>query len=334
PSSRAKTSLVNATVTRQRNGDSSQRNGDSSQRNGDSSQRNGDSSQRNGDSSQRNGDSSQRNGDSSPRNGDSSQRNGDSSQRNGDSSQRNGDSSQRNGDSSQRNGDSSQRNGDSSTQRQNPWCESDKKVPFATTFEDNFTSESAEKLPDSKEYIERLEKKLNNLKVNSSITKQLAERREECMEKLLIGAIELSSDSEDSDLKPASKLIRRIVPEQPRMNTFRETFVFLAKLAWNSRVTLPIIITGAFMVMDIRMQVEINIHTERMVREENNAINQIAVEIMNDSDSWETIDSDASEDETGNEDSDYGDYDSDNNFIDDYDTDSNDTYDNGTDNTD
>lgn len=49
------------------------------------------------------------------------------------------------------------------------------------------------------------------------------------------------------------------------MNAFRQTFLFLTKLAWDSRVTLPIIITGAFMVMDIRMQVEINVHTERML---------------------------------------------------------------------
>lgn len=49
------------------------------------------------------------------------------------------------------------------------------------------------------------------------------------------------------------------------MNALRQTFLFLTKLAWYNRVTLPIIITSAFMAMDIRVQVELNIHTERML---------------------------------------------------------------------
>lgn len=43
---------------------------------------------------------------------------------------------------------------------------------------------------------------------------------------------------------------------------FGKTFIFLTKLAWDSRVTLPMIVTAAFMAMDFRMQVEINVHTE------------------------------------------------------------------------
>lgn len=38
--------------------------------------------------------------------------------------------------------------------------------------------------------------------------------------------------------------------------------MFLAKLAWDIRVTLPMIVTAAFMAMDYRVQVEINVHTE------------------------------------------------------------------------
>ncbi|KAG4078366.1 hypothetical protein HA402_013076 [Bradysia odoriphaga] len=80
-----------------------------------------------------------------------------------------------------------------------------------------------------------------------------------------------------------------VVNSGPIMNAFRQTFLFLTKLAWDSRVTLPIIITGAFMVMDIRMQVEINVHTERMLFQGDE--DEIVDDNLNDSDSW-TTDSD------------------------------------------
>lgn len=47
-------------------------------------------------------------------------------------------------------------------------------------------------------------------------------------------------------------------------SAFGRTFMFLTKLAWKSRLTLPMMITAAFLAMDFRMQVEINVHTERM----------------------------------------------------------------------
>lgn len=46
---------------------------------------------------------------------------------------------------------------------------------------------------------------------------------------------------------------------------FNDTFIFLTKLAWNSRITLPMLVTAVFMAMDFRMQVEINVQTERLV---------------------------------------------------------------------
>lgn len=43
------------------------------------------------------------------------------------------------------------------------------------------------------------------------------------------------------------------------------TFMFLTKLAWQSKVSLPVLLTCAFMVLNFRWEVEINIHTERIV---------------------------------------------------------------------
>ncbi|KAG4078393.1 hypothetical protein HA402_013103 [Bradysia odoriphaga] len=102
---------------------------------------------------------------------------------------------------------------------QNPWCESGESgTTTQTTFEDNFTSTSTEKLPDSEEYLESLEKKLNKLKTNTSVLKQLTDRREECMEKLLNGTIDLPTNSDldfdDSSNRPVLQLVRHIIPEQ------------------------------------------------------------------------------------------------------------------------
>lgn len=47
-------------------------------------------------------------------------------------------------------------------------------------------------------------------------------------------------------------------------STFGKTFLFLTNLAWKSRVTLPVLITAGFMVLNFRWEVEINIHTERI----------------------------------------------------------------------
>lgn len=48
-------------------------------------------------------------------------------------------------------------------------------------------------------------------------------------------------------------------------STFGQTFLFLTKLAWKSKVTLPILVTAVFLAMDFRMQIELNIETEQLV---------------------------------------------------------------------
>jgi len=46
---------------------------------------------------------------------------------------------------------------------------------------------------------------------------------------------------------------------------FGKVFMFLTDLAWKSRLTIPIMVTTAFLVMDIRLQIEINIQSGQFV---------------------------------------------------------------------
>lgn len=48
-------------------------------------------------------------------------------------------------------------------------------------------------------------------------------------------------------------------------SAFGESFMFLTKLAWNCKVTLPILVTAVFLALDFRMQIELNIETEQIV---------------------------------------------------------------------
>lgn len=48
-------------------------------------------------------------------------------------------------------------------------------------------------------------------------------------------------------------------------STFGKSFLFLTKLAWNCKVTLPVLMTAVFLAMDFRMQIELNIETEQLV---------------------------------------------------------------------
>lgn len=48
-------------------------------------------------------------------------------------------------------------------------------------------------------------------------------------------------------------------------STFGRSFIFLTKLAWNCKVTLPVLVTAVFLAMDFRMQIELNIETEQLV---------------------------------------------------------------------
>lgn len=61
--------------------------------------------------------------------------------------------------------------------------------------------------------------------------------------------------------------------------------MFLTKLAWNSKVSLPVLLTCAFMVLNFRWEVEINIHTERIVFQEEDDVVSLASD-----ESWETDD--------------------------------------------
>lgn len=45
-----------------------------------------------------------------------------------------------------------------------------------------------------------------------------------------------------------------------------DALIFLLKLAWDSRVRLPLLITVGFMILDIRMQLDINVETRRVPR--------------------------------------------------------------------
>ncbi|KAL9900625.1 uncharacterized protein ACN427_007752 isoform 3-T3 [Glossina fuscipes fuscipes] len=42
-------------------------------------------------------------------------------------------------------------------------------------------------------------------------------------------------------------------------STFGEVFMFLTNLAWKSRLAIPVLVTTAFLIMDIRLQIEINL---------------------------------------------------------------------------
>ncbi|XP_030369952.1 uncharacterized protein LOC115620715 [Scaptodrosophila lebanonensis] len=44
-------------------------------------------------------------------------------------------------------------------------------------------------------------------------------------------------------------------------SAFGNVFLFLTDLAWKSRLTIPVLVTTAFLVMDIRLQIEINIQS-------------------------------------------------------------------------
>lgn len=45
-----------------------------------------------------------------------------------------------------------------------------------------------------------------------------------------------------------------------------KALMFLIKLAWDSRIRLPLLIVVGFLAFDIRMQLEINIQTRRIRR--------------------------------------------------------------------
>ncbi|KAH0560523.1 hypothetical protein KQX54_005507 [Cotesia glomerata] len=46
----------------------------------------------------------------------------------------------------------------------------------------------------------------------------------------------------------------------PIEGAFHRALIFMFKLAWKSRFRLPVLMIAAFVVMDIRMQLEIDVH--------------------------------------------------------------------------
>ncbi|KAJ8946792.1 hypothetical protein NQ314_008775 [Rhamnusium bicolor] len=50
------------------------------------------------------------------------------------------------------------------------------------------------------------------------------------------------------------------------MMNIMSPLVFLIKLAWDCRYRLPLLITVGFMILDIRMQLDINVQTRRIPR--------------------------------------------------------------------
>lgn len=48
-------------------------------------------------------------------------------------------------------------------------------------------------------------------------------------------------------------------------SSFGEIFMFLTNLAWKSRMTIPVLVTTAFLIMDIRLQIEINFQSGQVV---------------------------------------------------------------------
>lgn len=53
-------------------------------------------------------------------------------------------------------------------------------------------------------------------------------------------------------------------------SNFHESFLFLTKLAYKNRVTIPVFVCIAFLVCNFRWEIEISIQTERIQLQANN----------------------------------------------------------------
>ncbi|XP_050511871.1 uncharacterized protein LOC114327505 isoform X2 [Diabrotica virgifera virgifera] len=70
--------------------------------------------------------------------------------------------------------------------------------------------------------------------------------------------------------------------------------LFLLKLAWDCRYRLPLLITVGFMVLDVRMQLDINVQTRRIPRRPPPRVNPVQENDLGDNDnssneSWSTV---------------------------------------------
>ncbi|XP_005185682.1 uncharacterized protein LOC101897921 [Musca domestica] len=86
-------------------------------------------------------------------------------------------------------------------------------------------------------------------------------------------------------------------------SSFGEIFMFLTNLAWKSRMTIPVLVTTAFLIMDIRLQIEINFQSGQVAAAEFDA---------DDDDYLDDDDDDAYEEYTTDSDTNDDDVDSDN----------------------
>ncbi|XP_070507845.1 uncharacterized protein [Chironomus tepperi] len=87
-------------------------------------------------------------------------------------------------------------------------------------FEDNFISKSEfQKLDDSEEYIKILEKRLEKIRKNPTVLKQLKIKREELIGNLLNSSttkITTDKDIELEEVIESNKIISHLIPEQPQ----------------------------------------------------------------------------------------------------------------------
>ena len=81
-----------------------------------------------------------------------------------------------------------------------------------------------------------------------------------------------------------------------------KTFLFLTNLAYKSRITLPILITAGFMILNFRWEVEINIHTEQIGIQEAQAVQQ---QFRDNENSMQYSEDDDDEDGGGEEEDEY-----------------------------
>lgn len=58
------------------------------------------------------------------------------------------------------------------------------------------------------------------------------------------------------------------------------SLVFFFNLAWESRLRLPLIITISFMVLDVRMQLEINVNVANHEEIEDDVEEALEVEVL------------------------------------------------------
>lgn len=92
----------------------------------------------------------------------------------------------------------------------------------------------------------------------------------------------------DAGIRPMTFLLR---------GTFKSGLLFLLNLAWESRVRLPFLIAIGFMVLDMRMQLEINIDMVRQIPRLRDQENGEIGEFEDEDDLWETEEEYESEEE-------------------------------------